>query len=78
MDVWACPRQIFKPKTKGKVRGSFFFLFYLFYIEKAMGKQKYVEEKSRLSPNPAKKTVGKREVRGGGPVNIRGALTLLS
>ena len=36
-----------------------------------------LEKKSRLSPDPVKRTVGEIEAGGGGPVNIRGVLTLL-
>ena len=36
----------------------------------AKGQQKYVKKKkSRLSPDPVKRTVGEIETRAGGPVN---------
>ena len=54
-------------------------LFFFFYITRVLdkGKQKYVGKKSRLSPDPVKKTVGEIEAGDGGLVNIRGVLTLL-
>ena len=52
--------------------------FFFLYIKRvlAKGQQKYVEKKSCLSPDPVKRT-GEIEAGDGGPVNIRGTLTLL-
>ena len=53
----------------------FFFCFPLKVLVK--GKQKYVEKKSRLSPDLIKRTVREIKPRSAGPVNISGVLTLL-